>query len=237
MSQTATRTMRPPPLGADAGFALFARDFDAPLDGVIVLDDEEPEAPPSEPDAPAITPEMLEEACVAARAEGLQAGRAEAAEAREAARHAMTAALLNQLRDAEAQLRAAVEEAGGALAALVLTMLDSAFPALRARHGAAELSRFVRDMVSLLAQEPRIVIRIHPDMQPVLDQVLAGLEPERREAILVEPREALPPGDARIAWRHGMAVRDTEALRARLAETLAPLGLEAALPGHVPTPA
>ena len=178
---------------------------------------------------------MLEAAVAAARDDGLREGRAEAAEAREAARHAMQATLINQLRDAEAQLRGAADAAGSQLAALVLATLDAGFPALRARHGAAELTRFTRDIVGLLAQEPRIVIRIHPDMQPALDEVLAGLEPERREAILVEAREALPPGDARIAWRHGMAVRDTEALRQRLGETLAPLGLEPA--AHISTTA
>lgn len=220
---------------AEPAFALFARDFDAPLDNVIVLDDPEEEAPPAEPPPPAITQEMLDAAVAAAREDGLRQGRAEAADAREAARHAMQATLINQLRDAGTELRGAVDEAGSQLAALVLATLDAGFPALRARHGAAELSRFTRDIVGLLAQEPRIVIRIHPDMQPALDEVLAGLEPERREAILVEVREALPPGDARIAWRHGMAVRDTEALRQRLGETLAPLGLEPA--AHISTTA
>lgn len=220
---------------AEPAFALFARDFDAPLDNVIVLDDPEEEAPPAEPPPPSITQEMLEAAVAAAREDGLREGRAEAAEAREAARHAMQATLINQLRDAGAQLRGAVDEAGSQLAALVLATLDAGFPALRARHGADELARFTRDIVGLLAQEPRIVIRIHPDMQAALDDVLAGLEPERREAILVEVRDALPPGDARIAWRHGMAVRDTEALRQRLGETLAPLGLEPA--AHISTTA
>jgi flagellar assembly protein FliH len=234
---TATQSPpRPAPPGG-YGFALFARDFDAPLDNVIVLDDAEEESPQAEPPPPPITQAMLDAAVEAARAEGLREGRAEAADAREAARHAMQATLINQLRDAETQLRGAVEEAGGQLAALVLAMLDAGFPALRARHGAAELSRFTRDIVGLLAEEPRIVIRIHPDLRPALDEVLGGLEPERREAILVEAREALPPGDARIAWRHGMAVRDTEALRLRLAETLAPLGLEPAAPEHISTTA
>ncbi len=219
---------------AEPAFAMFVRDFDAPLDNVIVLDDAEEEAPAA-PQTPAITQEMLDAAVAAARDEGLREGRAEAAEAREAARHAMQATLINQLRDAGAQLRGAVDEAGSQLAALVLATLDAGFPALRARHGAAELARFTRDVVGLLAQEPRIVIRIHPDMQPALDEVLAALEPERREAILVEARDALPPGDARIAWRHGMAVRDTEALRRRLGETLAPLGLEPA--AHISTTA
>ncbi len=219
---------------AEPAFAMFVRDFDAPLDNVIVLDDAEEEVPAAPP-PPAITQEMLDAAVAAARDEGLREGRAEAAEAREAARHAMQATLINQLRDAGAELRGAVDAAGSQLAALVLATLDAGFPALRARHGADELARFTRDIVGLLAQEPRIVIRIHPDMQPVLDEVLAALEPERREAILVEVREALPPGDARIAWRHGMAVRDTEALRQRLGETLAPLGLEPA--AHISTTA
>ena len=219
---------------AEPAFAMFVRDFDAPLDNVIVLDDAEEEVPAA-PTPPAITQEMLDAAVAAARDEGLREGRAEAAEAREAARHAMQATLINQLRDAGAELRGAVDAAGSQLAALVLATLDAGFPALRAPHGADELARFTRDIVGLLAQEPRIVIRIHPDMQPVLDEVLAALEPERREAILVEVREALPPGDARIAWRHGMAVRDTEALRQRLGETLAPLGLEPA--AHISTTA
>lgn len=233
MTATQSRTRAAP--RAAAAFSLFARDFDAPLDNVIVLDDAEEEASPAEPPPPPITQAMLDEAVAAAHEDGLRAGRAEAAEAREAARHAMQATLINQLSDAEAQLRGAVETAGSQLAALVLATLDAGFPALRARHGAAELSRFTRDIVGLLAQEPRIVIRIHPDMRAVLDDVLAALEPERREAILVEARDSLPPGDARIAWRHGMAVRDTEAMRQRLAETLAPLGLEPAL--HVSTTA
>jgi flagellar assembly protein FliH len=219
----------------EPAFALFARDFDAPLDNVIVLDDAEEEAGPAEPPPPPITQDMLDAAVAAAREDGLRAGRAEAADAREAARHAMQATLINQLRDAGAQLRGAVETTGSQLAALVLATLDAGFPALRARHGAAELSRFTRDIVGLLAQEPRIVIRIHPDMQAALDEVLAALEPERRETILVEARDSLPLGDARIAWRHGMAVRDTEAMRQRLAETLAPLGLEPAV--HVSTTA
>jgi len=219
---------------AEPAFAMFVRDFDAPLDNVIVLDDAEEEVPAAPP-PPAITQEMLDAAVAAARDEGLREGRAEAAEAREAARHAMQATLINQLRDAGAELRGAVDAAGSQLAALVLATLDAGFPALRARHGADELARYTRDIVGLLAQEPRIVIRIHPDMQPVLDDVLSALEPERRETILVEAREALPPGDARIAWRHGMAVRDTEALRQRLGETLAPLGLEPA--AHISTTA
>jgi flagellar biosynthesis/type III secretory pathway protein FliH len=216
---------------ADIGLALFARDFDDPdsLGGVIVLDEPEPADTPAEPEPPPITAAMLDEARAAGFAEGLRHGRAEAAAARDAERDAMVAALLAGLRDADAKLHEAVEAAGSRLAGLVLAMLEAGFPTLCARHGAAELSRFTRETIALLGQEPRIVIRIHPALQPAVEAVVAELEPERRTAILVEPREALPPGDGRIAWRHGLASRDTTALRTRLAEILAPLGLTPSL--------
>jgi len=209
-----------------ARFELFAADFDAPAGsgGVIELDELDPvEVPPAPP--PPITPAALDAACAEARALGHEAGRGEAAAAREAERHALLAALLAGLHDADATIRAAVDEAGTGLARLVMAALSAAFPALCARHGGAELARFTREVTALLAAEARVVIRLHPTAQPALDEVLAELEPELRAAILVEPREAMATGDARIAWRHGMAVRDAASLRARVDAVLAPLGL------------
>ena len=223
-----------PTRALNSGFGLFVHDFDDPVaGGVIVLD--EPDAAESEP-APAITQEVLDEARAAAHAQGLAAGRAEAEEAREAERRALLAALLDQLRDADAQIRGAVDEAGIGLARLLLASLAAGFPSLCARHGAAELVRFTQQVTALLAHEPRIVIRVHPATQRALDEYLAKLEPEQRETILVEPRSSLAPGDARIAWRHGLAVREAAALQARLDDILAPLGL-APEPAHTPLPA
>jgi flagellar assembly protein FliH len=201
---------------------LFAHDFDAPAPGGVILLDEE-EAPPPPP--PPITADDLAAACAAAHHAGRTEGLASAEAAREAERRALLATLSAQLGDAEAQIRAAVDEAGGALSRLVLAALQAGFPALGARHGAAEIARFTAEVTALLAAEPRIVIRVHPAMVPAAEAVLAELEPERRAAVLLEARETLPPGDARIAWQHGLAVRDTARLRARIAEVLAPLGL------------
>jgi len=232
---TVTHAAAPSPLGR------FAPDFDSPdfdarhfdarhfdarhfdEQGVIVLDEPDP-AEAGAAAGPAITQQLLD-AAAAGHAAGLAAGRAEAEAAQEATRRALMAALLARLDDTAAAMGAAVDAAGGALARLVLASLAAGFPALCARHGAAELARFTGEVTALLAAEPRIVIRAHPAMLPVLDDMLAGMEPERRAAILVEPRDSLAPGDARIAWRHGMAVRDTAALRARLDAILAPLGL------------
>lgn len=215
-----------------AAFGLFVRDFDDPAsdgvfgaDGVIVLDDLDGAAAASPPPDLAITQEQLDEARASAHAQGLAAGRAEAEAAQDAERRTLLNALLDQLRDADAQIRGAVDEAGAGLARLVLASLAAGFPSLCARHGAAELARFTREVTDMLADEPHIVIRVHPTMLAALDDCLSAIEPERRAAILVEPRDALTPGDARIAWRHGLAVRDAASLQARLADILAPLGL------------
>jgi flagellar assembly protein FliH len=203
---------------------LFAHDFDSPAPGgVIVLDEEEP--PPAEPPPPPITAEDLTAACAAAHAAGRAEGLAAVEDARAVARAALLGTVSAQLAGAEAQLRAAVDAAGTGLSHLVLAVLQAGFPTLGARHGAAEIARFTREVTALLATEPRIVIRVHPAMLPAVDEVLDTLEPERREAILVEPRDTLPPGDARIAWRHGLAVRDSAQLLARVGEVLVPLGL------------
>lgn len=230
MAQTASAS---PTRAQTSGLGLFVHDFDDPMaGGVIVLD--EPDAADSEA-APAITQEALDKVSAAAHAQGLATGRAEAAAAQEAERRALLAALLEQLRDADAQIRSAVEEAATGLARLVLASLAAGFPSLCARHGAAELGRFTQEVTALLAHEPRIVIRVHPAMRPALDEYLATLEPEQRQTIVVEPRSSLAPGDARIAWRHGLAVRDAAALQARLGAILAPLGL-APEPASPPAP-
>ena len=215
------------PFGGDGALALFARDFDDPAarDGVIVLDEQEPPDAASELAPPSISTAALEEACAAARAEGLRQGYAEAAAIRDTECDALVANLILGLNRADAHMRDAVEEASSRLAELVLAMLAAGFPTLCARHGAAEVARFTRDVVALLGQEPRIVIRVNPALESTLEEVLAELEQEQRDAILIEPRDNLPPGDARIAWRHGLASRDIGVLRARLAEALGHLGL------------
>jgi len=203
-------------------------DFDEPAAGVIVLDEALAAEPETAPEP--LTAEMLASACAQARAAGRAEGLAEAAAARDAQRLALLDSLAGQLRDADARLRDVVEETGSQLSQLVVAVLAAAFPAMCARHGGAEVAQVTRDIVRLLAEEPRIVIRVNPAMADDVEQVLAALETEQRQAILVETRAALAPGDVRIAWRHGMAVRDAGRLWAQVADILAPLGL-------TPTPA
>lgn len=204
-----------------SGLGLFAHDFDRPVEGVIVLD---------EPEVPDVLPPVVSEAMVAqAREEGfregLAHGRAEAAAARDVALADMTARLVAQMEGAAEGLGAVVQGSGEALAQLVLAAVGRAYPVLCERHGAAEVRRFTHEVVTMLGEEPRIVVRVHPDMVPEVARVVAGLAPERRDAVVVEAQDALVPGDARIGWRHGAAVRDAKGMWARVVDVLGPLGL------------
>jgi flagellar assembly protein FliH len=212
--------------------SLFDRDFDDSmmLDDVVVIEEHESMEAPPEAELPLITPVMLEEACAAAHANGLRQGRAEVAAARDSERDAMMRNLLCQLRGAEESLCEMVETAGARLAGLVLASLEASFPNMCVHHGSAEVVRFTRNVVELLGEEPRIVIRVHPTLETPLDALISDLEPERQQAILVELRDTIPPGDVRIAWRHGLATRDVAALHTRVAEVLAQLGFA---PGEV----
>lgn len=205
--------------------SLFTCDFDELADdgaGVIVLDEPEAAAASLVP-----TQGLLDAARDAGFAEGLRLGRAEAAAAREAALHAMTSQLVEQMEAAVAGLRGALDESGTRIVQLVLARVGAAFPALCAHHGGAEVARFTRTILALLAAEPRVVVRVHPDMADDVTGIVAALDPERRESVVVEPREDIPVGDARIGWCRGIAVRDTATLWAEAQEALAALGLTA----------
>lgn len=204
--------------------ALFATDFDRD-DGVIVFDlPDEPEPSPV-PVPPQTGPDDL----AAARADGFEAGlrhgRAEAVAARDAQLAALVARLNEQLAGAADGLRASVDDAGERIGRLVVTILDRTFPALCARFGAAEVARFTCQVIALLEDEPRVLIRVHPTMTDATTAMLAALEPAQRSAVLVEADAALAAGDALVGWRNGRARRSTAALWADLVDALGQLGL------------
>jgi flagellar biosynthesis/type III secretory pathway protein FliH len=76
-----------------------------------------------------------------------------------------------------------------------------------------------------LAREPRVTIRVSPHVVRVVEQELDRLDPELHARVSLAPADAVAPGDVRIAWQDGAAIRDAAALWRKVAETLAPLDL------------
>lgn len=199
---------------------LFAEDFDLPA-GITVLDEaDEPEPPP-----PVFTAAEIAAARAEAYAEGHRNGLAQAAADRAEITRQMLAAIAGHLDNARTEAARVAEESADTLARLLLGTLASMLPALCARHGAAEVAALARAVLPGLAREPRVTIRVSPLVARAVEQELDRLDPELHARISLSPTEAVAPGDVRIAWQDGAAIRDAAALWRKVAETLAPLDL------------
>ncbi|MBX6374740.1 MAG: hypothetical protein IRZ13_10975 [Acetobacteraceae bacterium] len=172
----------------------------------------------------------------AARAEGWEegfaagraAGLAEAAE-RDAARLAAAAeTVAATLREATGSARAVAaahaEEAAEALARLLLAALDAALPRAAAEREAAasRLAALIATLRAPLAEEPRVLVHVAPELAEPMAAHLAALD-ARFE---VAADETLAPGDARLEWRGGSAEVVMEERRRVVRAALSVLGLE-----------
>jgi flagellar assembly protein FliH len=203
---------------------LFDEDFDAPpaAAGVIVLDDLPDEvAPPP----PAVTAEDVAAARADAYAEGHETGLAQAAADRAEVTRQMLGVIADRLEGARQDAVRVAEEGAQSVARLLMGTLAGMLPTLCARHGAAEVAAVARAVLPALVREPRVTIRVSPHLVRAVEQALAGLDPDLHGRVMLVPTDAVPPGDVRIAWADGAAVRETAALWRSIAEALEPLDL------------
>jgi flagellar assembly protein FliH len=199
----------PPPLGA-----LFDEDFDLP-----------DAAPEPEVIEPVFSMGELASARAAARREGHAAGLAEAAASDAAATRRVTEAIASHLADASDTAKALAEQTADAIARLLLDSLAAALPAFCARYGEAEVQAIVRSVLPALTQEPVVTMRASPRTTPGILREIGRLDPDIVSRVQIVECETMAPGDVRIAWRNGAAVRDTDALWQQVAAILAPAGL------------
>ncbi|HJU26719.1 MAG TPA: hypothetical protein VJ722_08595 [Rhodanobacteraceae bacterium] len=194
--------------------ALFAEDFDLPE-----------AAPEAQVIEPVFSASELAAARQAAWHEGHAAGLQESA-ATEMTATKQVIAQLKELLGAESQAGAVrAESEAMAIARLLLDSLAATFPALAARYGDAEVRAIVRAVLPALIREPAITIRAHPETIVVIAQEIIGLDPDLKAHVQTVACEDMAPGDLRIAWRNGSAVRNANALWQQVAEILAPAGL------------
>ena len=196
---------------------LYAEDFDE--------DGSEPQPVAPAPDLEIIEPVFTAADLEAARAEGRLAGRTEAEHGLAGARNQMLATVSAGLSEARAGALAVAEAAAEGVAQCMLSALAGCLPDLCVRHGTAELRALVRALLPALSQEPRISVRVHPRMLPMMQEEIAALDADLAACVQLVPTDAMPPGDARINWTDGSAVRDTAHARAAFEDGLALLGL------------
>ena len=201
-----------------------------PILGVLYAEDfDEADAP-----RPAAEPEVIEPSFTlaeleAARAEGREEGERRAmldrrANAAQAGADAL-AALAAAMAEAREEARLLAEAAAEAVSRTALSMLGGALPAFCSRHGDGEVRALVRQLLPMLAREPRAVVRVNPHTLPGVQAELAAADPELAARITLIPTDALPPGDLRASWDEGSLTRDSAAIGAAMRRALAELGL------------
>ena len=215
-----------------ATFATAKRDTPRPtMAGVLYAEDFDDEAVPTgNPAEPAPEPEFIEPTFTAeeleqARAEAKAVGRAEAERGLTASRLQMLSTIAAAMTETRASAQAHAESMAEEMARCILSALRICLPSLCSRHGAPELRALSQFVLPLLADEPHITIRVSPHMIPVLQDEVGALDFEIRDRIKLVPVEAMAPGDMRINWTDGAAIRDTGRAIAAIEQALAQLGL------------
>jgi flagellar biosynthesis/type III secretory pathway protein FliH len=193
---------------------LFAEDFDLPQTA-------------SAPDVvePVFSADELAAARESARLEGHEAGLLEAAASDAAATKQAMAQIAVQLHAGSAAASIQAEQQAESIARLLLASLAATFPTLSARYGDGEARAIVRSVLPALAQEPMITIHAHSDTTAAISREIGQLDPELRARVETVTSETMLPGDVRITWRNGSAVRNLDALWHQVADVLAPAGL------------
>jgi flagellar biosynthesis/type III secretory pathway protein FliH len=204
---------------------LYAEDFDT--DGLFATPPKPAaEAPPPEPPEPEIVEPVYTAAELeSARDEGRAAGRAETEHGLAATRTHMMGLIATGMDDARSAAAQVAEAVAAEVARTLLTALAACLPALCAQHGATELRALARAVLPVLVDEPRITVRVNPSMAAAMMTEIAALDSEIAERIVLLPTEQLEPGDGRVSWQEGSAVRDAGRARAAVEDALAALGL------------
>jgi flagellar assembly protein FliH len=170
----------------------------------------EPEEPPPPP-PPMFTAAQME----AAREEGYIGGHTAALDEASAATERLTALALGEVGRRLDGLTHRHEIAVDALARdatrLILAVCRKVLPATAEKNAVREITALVAELLPNVLDEPRLVVRVNPDVADVLrermDPVIAESGYEGR--VLVTPDGRVPQADCRIDWGEGGLERDT----------------------------
>ncbi len=214
--------------------SLTVDDDSAATAGDDATGDGENEDEEEEEELPGYSEAQLEEA----KAESFEAGRLEGA--RDAASTIEKETLLTvqaislhitELFGRQEQANSVLLRDGIGIAATIARKL---FPAMNEQNSLGEIDRMVEHTLLRLIEEPRVVIRVNPDLMETLDarvgDLKAGAGYEGR--IVLKEDSALPFGDCRMEWGDGSAERNITSLWQSIDQILEG-NLDAGLPQEV----
>jgi flagellar assembly protein FliH len=185
-----------------------------------------------------LPPTFSEEELAAARAQGYEEGKIEGHRLAVASREQLTANTLRSISEsftllfvAEDDREKEYEEESVRLTQQILKKL---FPVLNARFGHDEVQNVVLKVLQSRGKQSTITIEVSPEDAPGIEETLASnwSDPEAAPRYRVLASADIRPGQCRLGWEDGGAVRDASALAARINQALCDLlGVEAPVMG------
>lgn len=175
---------------------------------------DDPAGANDEPPPPTYSQDDLSSAQAVAMEQGRQKGLNEANNSREQ----KVAQLLQQISTQFATLFAAEQERESRyeeeVILLTLTALDKLFPTLNDTIGPLEMEQAVTRILQSAVDQSEITIRVHPDFTQDIEGLLAPFRAKdvNPPNFHIIGDETLGPGDCRLSWADGGAVRDAQAL-------------------------
>jgi flagellar assembly protein FliH len=162
------------------------------------------------PTEPTFTRAELEAACAKAREDGHQAALSEAAGSLEGRLAQAAEALVSGMAALAAREEALRRETETSAIELLRMVAAKAVPALVRKEPLADLEAMVVECLREAADEPRIVLRVAPDLfEPMrrrLDAIAQGHGFAGKFVLLVD--ESIGPVDARLEWADGGSERN-----------------------------
>ncbi|MGN0904664.1 MAG: FliH/SctL family protein [Alphaproteobacteria bacterium] len=175
---------------------------------------------PRKPPAPTFSQEEMEAAKAAAFQEGLAKGTAEGREG--AWKEAMDsvekqeADTMERIAEELKKIRPVLEEtprtAFVSAVRFAMAVCRKVAPALSEKEGLEEIRSLLEKNFHFLKEEPKITVRIHPDLAEAVKKNIAEIVVKNSfpGKIAVVRDETLLPGDCRIEWKNGGLERKTE---------------------------
>ncbi|MGB0694372.1 MAG: flagellar assembly protein FliH [Rhodospirillaceae bacterium] len=174
-----------------------------------------PETEEAEPPPP--PPEMFTVAQIeAAREEGYIGGHTAALDEASAATERMAAMALTEISQGIMRLRddqlALQNQITADAVRLVRVITRKMMPATAEQGAAEEISALVADLIPQVMEQPRLSVRVHPDIAANVRDRLEGLVRDigYEGKVSVMADHQMPPANGRIDWGDGGVERDTE---------------------------
>ncbi|MBV8071585.1 MAG: hypothetical protein JO270_16870 [Acidobacteriaceae bacterium] len=200
---------------------LFRRNF-----GLVqeTQPDKEPAIEPESAD-PVYTAADLDTVRVTAWREGYSAGSAEAGQHLDRAVHQALDGIRAAFDKASDEVDRKLGRAADEIARLFMSALAVVLPTLSARYGEEEARAIVRTILPMLSKERVITIHVSSAISSALRDEISRVDPDFLSRVRVVAADSMLPGDVRVSWADGEAIRDAAALWREIEAVLAIGGL------------